>query len=114
MSSRFRNQFRRAGGPSLVSQFGEDVTYYPLGSDGCGRAIKAIVERAEEVLETGAVAQMVMVRVVNDATIGISATEINDGRDEIAIALTEGGTVQRRHIVRMTDDSNGMVRFRVR
>lgn len=112
MSSQFRNQFRRSAAPSLVRQFGEEVLYYPRGGSVC-RTIKAIVERSEELVENG-IAQMVMVRVINDCTLGISATEIDDGRDEVAVALIEGGSLERRQIVRMTDDSNGMVRFRVR
>jgi len=111
MSSQFRNQFRRSAAPSLVRQFGEDAIYYPLGAGG--RTIKAIVERSEEIVENG-IAQVVRVRVINDCTLGIAATEINDGRDEIAVALTEGGSLERRQIVRMEDDSNGMVRVRVR
>lgn len=112
MSSTFRKQFRRAGAPSLTRQFGESAIYYPLGI-GSGRPIQVIVERSEEIVE-GKVAQVVRCKAIDSCSLGIAATEINDGRDEIAVALTEGGMLERRQIARMEDDSNGFVRFRVR
>jgi hypothetical protein len=112
MGSTFRKQFRRAGVPSLLREFGEPALYYPLGT-GSGRSISVIVERTEEIVE-GRVAQVVRCKAIDSCSAGISATEINDGRDEIAIALTEGGSLERRQIAKMEDDSNGFVRFRVR
>lgn len=110
--SRFRSQFKRGGAVSLVRQFGEWITYYSRGADG--RRIQAIVARSVEVGPAGVPAQLITCSVIDDADIGISATEIDDGRDEILISLEQGGEAQRREITLMDDDSSGMVRFRVR
>jgi hypothetical protein len=113
MASRFAQQFKRTGAPPLVYQFGEPVVYYPRGSTDNARPIFAIVERTEEFIEN-AVVQAIRCRVLNDAVSGILSTEINDGRDEIAVALVQDGPLERREITKMEDDSNGMVRFKVR
>lgn len=110
--SRFRSQFKRGPAVSLVRGFGEMITYYSGGADG--RQVQAIVSRSQEVGPTGNVAQLVTCSVVDDSTLGISATEIDDGRDSVLIALEQGGEATRREITLMDDDSNGMVRFRVR
>ena len=109
--SRFRSQFKRGPAVSLVRQFGETITYYPLGNGG--RSIQAIVTRGQEVLN-GIVAQLITCSVLDDATLGVSSSEIDDGRDQVGIALEQGGEVLRREITLLDDDSNGMVRFRVR
>ena len=107
--------FKRAGVPSLMRQFAESIVYYPQGVIANGRTIRAMVQRGVEVVnETQQVSQAVVVRVTNSNTLGISATEIDDGRDTISVSLIEGGTAEVRQITRMTDDSNGLVRFMVR
>jgi hypothetical protein len=74
-----------------------------------------MIQRGVEVVnETGQVSQAIVVRVTDSNTLGISATEIDDGRDTISVSLIEGGTAEVRQITRMTDDSNGLVRFMVR
>lgn len=110
--SRFRSQFKRGSAVSLVRQFGEWITYYPRGADG--RSIQAIVKRSVEVGPTGVPAQLVTCSVIDDADIGILADEIDDGKDQVLIALEQSGLAKRREITLMDDDSNGMVRFRVR
>lgn len=110
--SRFRSQFKRGPAISLVRQFGETITYYSGGADG--RSIQAIVRREQVIGPTGVTAQQITCTVLDDATEGISATDINDGRDTVLIALEQGGEATRREITFIDDDSNGMVRFRVR
>jgi hypothetical protein len=109
--SRFRSQFKRGPAVSLVRQFGESITYYSRGSDG--RSIQAIVTRGQQILD-GVPTQLITCSVLDSSTLGISASEIDDGRDQVGIALEQGGEVLRREITLMNDDSNGMVRFRVR
>lgn len=109
--SRFRSQFKRGGSVSLVRQFGETITYIP--SNGIGRSIQAIIER-NVATPIGTTANEIICRVLDDAVLGISSTEINDGRDKVCLSLTMGGTEEIREITRMDDDSNGMVRFTVR
>jgi hypothetical protein len=115
MATRHATRFSRTGGPLLVREMGEEIIYYPNGGL-TGRCITAIVERNVEIpSETGGqVAQALIVRVLDDCTSGIGANEINDGKDTVSIALSAGGTPERRYIARAIDDANGMVRFLVR
>lgn len=110
--SRFASQFRRSGAVALVRQFGETVVYYAQGA-GDGRPIQGIVTRGQAVGPNGT-AQQIDIDVIDSATLGISATEINDSTDQIEVALVEGGARQRREITFVPDDSNGMLRLRVR
>ena len=75
---------------------------------------RAIVERGtfEVISETGDVtSQAIVVKVRNDSTYGISATEIDTGGDELNVAIRAGGTAQRRAIVRVLSDNGAFVRF---
>jgi hypothetical protein len=54
---------------------------------------------------------VMMIRVLDSCTLGISSTEINDGGDQVSVALKVGGDPERREITRRVDDANGMVRF---
>jgi hypothetical protein len=76
----------------------------------------AIVERDVAVpSETGdQVAQAIIVRVLDNAASGISALEIDDGRDKVSLPLRIGDIPQQRNITRRIDDANGVVRFMVR
>jgi hypothetical protein len=115
MPSRFAQQFSRAGAPSLVSQFGESITYYPQGVIANGRPIDAIIERNVEVVnESGLVSYAIIVRVLDHAVKGILSTAIDDGRDTISVSFIPDGIAEVRQITRMTSDANGMVRFMVR
>jgi hypothetical protein len=60
------------------------------------------------------ISQYLFVRVLNDETSGISATEIDSGIDMVDVALRTDGHRERRPIVKVTDTSGGMVRFIVR
>lgn len=113
MATQFATQFRRTGAPGLLRQFGESIVYYPVGSTDDARTITAIVERSEEVVGEQ-VTQVIRCRVLDDTTLGIGSREINDGRDQVAVADVPDGAQKRREITRMEDDSNGMVRFKVR
>ena len=113
MATRHATRFSRTGGPLLVREFGETIIYYPGGSIDDARTIQAIVDRTEDLVD-GQVTQVILCGVIDDTTLGIGAQEINDGRDQVAVAETTGGQLKRREITRMVDDSNGMVRFRVR
>lgn len=112
--SRFSQLFSRTGAPNLVRQFGETITYYADGGDA-GRSITAKVERnVAAPAETEQAGPSLVVTVLDNSTTGISATEIDDGGDEVSVALVAGGTAERRQITRVIDDSNGLVRFQVR
>lgn len=115
MATRFAQQFARAGAPSLVDGFGESIVYFGVGSVS-GRCIDAMIERDVEVpSETGdQVVQALVVRVLDDCTLGISSTELNDGGDEVSISLKVGGPATRRQVGRRIQAANGLVRFLVR
>lgn len=99
----------------LVREHGEPIIYYPSGGL-TSRCIDAIVERDVDVpSESGEqVAQAMIIRVLDDCVLGISSTEINDGKDDVSVPLKVGGPATRRRISRRIDDANGMVRFMVR
>lgn len=118
MATRFAQIFKRTGARNLLAQFGEaeGVVYYARGS-GTPRSISAIVTRNKPdiINEVGdVVSQYISVRVLDDETDGISATEIDSGLDMVDVALRTDGKRQRRAIVMVTDTSCGMVRFIVR
>lgn len=52
----------------------------------------------------------IVVRVLNDSTLGISATEVETGGDEISVSLRLGETPERRAVVRVQGDSTGFLR----
>lgn len=99
-----------------MQQFGEPITYFPRdGSAGDdGRLISAMVERQElEALsEAGDISiQGTIVRVRNDDTKGIASDEVDTGGDELSFARRVGETPQRRSIVRVLSDANGLLRL---
>lgn len=111
--TRFAQQFTRLGSPLLIRQFGELVTYFAEGVGG-GRAIQAIVERDVQVItDQGIPALQTLVTVRNDATLGITATEIDTGTDTLRVAMRVGETPQVRQIVRVVSTENGHVQFEV-
>ena len=98
------------------SEFAESVTYYPVrfATDPLRqpRAIVANVVRnqisaADQDVES--VLPEFEVHVANDATLGISSTEIDTGGDMIEIATRPGKTPQKRSIQFITDQDEGMM-----
>ena len=115
MPTRFAQQFARTGGVNLIRQFGEPIGYYNLAGDPV-RNVNAMVQRdgAELLTETGDTsAEMLIVRVLNDATTGISSAEIDTGGDEISISPRVGEPTRRMSIVKLINDNAGMTRFLV-
>lgn len=113
MATRFAQQFSRLGVDSLLRQFGESITYYAEGA-GSGRSITAMIQRDVSVVdESGQViSQATVMRVKDDSTYGISATEI-DTIDEVSFELRVGETAQRKVIAKVLGTDNGFVRFEV-
>ena len=113
MATRFAQQFKRTGVPMLLRQLGESVTYY-AGGTGAGRAVSALIERDVQVItDEGVPALQTFITVTNDATIGISSTEIDTGRDKVSFSLRIGESPQIRQIATVASTDNGRVRFEV-
>lgn len=93
--------------------FAETVTYYAhrFGTAATPRSIKAVVIR-NQVSAFNPDEQIVPefeVRVANNATTGISSTEINTGGDFIKLATRIGETPQKRAIQLVTEQDEGML-----
>jgi len=115
MATRHATRFKRDSFRLLLREHGETITFF-ADCAGRSREIQAIVERNVEVpSESGdQVALAIVIRVLDSSTEGISATEIDDGKNEISVPLKEGATASRRFIGRRINDANGVVRFVVR
>lgn len=113
MATRFSQQFNRLGAPLLLRQFGESIIYYAEGT-GDGRVIDAIVEREVQVItDAGIPALKTLVTVRDSETLGVSATEIDTGRDKVTVSLRVGETPQLRQITRVVSTENSVVQFEV-
>lgn len=112
MPSRFAQQFSRTGAVTLVHQFGDDLIYY-AGGIGDGRAIRGMIERSQAPLDVlgEVMANPIVIRVLDDATTGISSTEIDTGVDLIGVPLRVGEEPQQRQITRVLSTENGIIRF---
>jgi len=74
----------------------EAVIYNPSG--GTPRPIQAMVFRPEAEIHGNARAPDAIVTVLNNATTGISSTEINVGKDTITVAPRYGKTAEARRM----------------
>ena len=95
--------------------FAEDVTYWPRA--GGSRAIKAIVSRqTPEQLpgEARAHGMTITVTVENNATSGISSSEVDTGGDKIELARRIGETPIKRAINKILNQDAGMMELELR
>jgi hypothetical protein len=97
-------------------EFAETVVYNPHG--GGSRTILAVVDREPPSImdDLGNVVSLsFMVYVANDATAGITATEVDTGGDRLQISAM-AGQVSRRgcSIIRVMDNDAGMLQLAVR
>lgn len=114
MPSRFDDLFAATGAPTLIDMFGEPVVYYPGGDTDAGRSISAMIEREVQVISHGEIMGFVtVVRVLDSSTEGISATEINTGRDTIRIQMRRGESSRLKQITKVLSTENGIVRFQL-
>ena len=93
--------------------FAESVTYYPhrFGTAATPRVINAVVVR-NQVAVFNPDEQIVPefeVRVSNDATTGISSSELNTGGDMIKLAVRIGQTAEKRSVQYLTEHDDGML-----
>ena len=79
----------------------ETVVYRPYA--GGTRSVPALVDRWGRQAQAGMpAAPGFLVTVLNDATAGVAATEVNTGGDRIDVAEFHGGTPITRQILGMT------------
>jgi hypothetical protein len=115
MATRFAQHFKRTSVPNILRQFGETVVYF-AGGIGSGKEIEATVVRdpLAIIAEIGEVlTQAMIVRVTNDAVLGMLVTDIDTGRDRIRVPLESDGNPEVRSVVRILSDVNGFVRLLV-
>ena len=77
----------------------EEITYTP--ATGTARTVRALVLRRQTADYGNSVAPVLSVSVANDATSGISSTEINVGSDTITVAERPGATAVARNMGRL-------------
>lgn len=105
----------RAGLDHLLALFGETVTYVPYG--GTEREVTALVQRggSRMVPPTGAYSgNLPTVVFANDATDGISSSELNLGQDNIKVAMRPGQTAESRPIGQLVQVNEVLVELEVR
>lgn len=115
MPSAFDELFATAGFPDLLSNFGEPVTYIPRsgGSVGISAIITREPARAFEV-NGKVITPRFLVRVHNDATIGIAVESLNTGGDKIELLDRPTDTTPKeRTIVALLSSDSGVVELAV-
>lgn len=92
----------------------ETVVYYP--GDGYPRIVNAVIQRSppSKIGDINAPVYDAAVIVRNDATYGISSTEINLGKDRIAYAERYGKAAITRSVTRIVEHDRHMMTLEVR
>lgn len=101
--------------PDFLSTFGETVTYYPKA--GGSREITVVVTREQPADLDGAPhgqAPRLTIAVANDATTGISSSEVDTGGDEVKLARRIGETAINRRITKLLSQDAGMIELELR
>ena len=95
----------------------ETVTYRPAGVSANDRSISAVVDRnpVAPVADTpGHLRPNLIVHVLNSATTGISAGELDCGTDILLLAARVGGAAEEMRIARPIEQDAGMLALEVR
>ena len=103
-----------------TSDFAETVVYYPR-NNSCGgnpRSIDAVVmrEQIEVVTEDGNTTNLAIwqVHVANNTTLGISSKELDLGGDMLAFSPRDGKPAEKKSILRILSQDNGMLELECR
>ena len=106
---------------AFIETWGEAIHYIAVQgattTAGSGRAITAVVDRqppAPQPPAPGGVRPMMVVYVINSATTGISAAELDIGQDILMIPERVGGSESAFHIDRMVTQDEGLLALEVR
>lgn len=115
MTTVFDKHFRQSGFPTLLSQFGECVTYLPNG--GTARKIKAIIEREPPAIfdaAGNAVLPSAIIRVRNCRKNGVAAKDLDVGKDQFEFVLKIGQTTPKRFsVMRLISQDAGVTHLAV-
>ena len=98
-----------------TDDFAEVVTYHP--GNGSSRSIKAVVQRdpITGYTENGtAVIPRCVVFVPNNSTLGISGDELDEGQDQIEMAIRDGEPPIRRTITVLLSHDHAMLELECR
>jgi len=96
-----------------ADDFAESVEYWARGATTATRTITAVVVRqqiatfAEDAGQTNLPA--FQIHVANDATDGISSSELDTGGDMIKLAPRDGKTAEKRSITQLIEQDHGML-----
>lgn len=109
--------FLKTSMEQIVAGFGEAVTYKPSGGDN--RSISAVIERGTLAKLDGGQAYAangpeMVIRVVNDATTGITAAEVNTGKDLVSLPVRIGQSATDRLITKILAQDDGQLVLEVR
>lgn len=98
-------------------EFGESAVYTKTRT-GATRTINVLVDRQLPQVYQGVPAPLMIVRVPNSSTTGISSTEIDFGADKLTVALNLGETPRAFHIHKPDDgqpwQDAGMLRLELK
>lgn len=99
---------------AILAPFEESIVYRPAA--GGTRTITADVVRVTQdaIGVENATTPRITVTVRNNATTGITATEIDNGGDQVDVATHYGGSAVSRYIGTIITTDQGMVQFEVR
>ena len=104
-----------AGSSVYLDEFSEDIIYLPAG--GGSREIRGIVNREMPEDIPGAPhgnTPVLTVSTANDATAGISSSELNTGGDRITIDVRAGKVATNRKVTRLLAEDAGMIKVELR
>lgn len=99
----------------MLALYGETIVYVPYG--GSERSISAVVRRVPTSLvgPTNAyAAASILVTVANNATSGISSSELNLGQDNIKVAQRPGQAQESRPVARVVQVNDSLLQLEVR
>lgn len=103
-----------AGLPMLMDGVGESLTVYPDGVTA--RVVNGFVERnpPEPLDGADALSPRLVITLANNATTGMTASEVNTGLSTVSIAAKPGGSATTRPIVSIIDQDAALIRVGVR
>lgn len=111
MPSVFNSRFKRSGSPRLLRHFGEPIVYFLR--DGGSRSITAIIERSPLAFYDAAgnvVLPAFVLRIKDDCTEGVKASEVDTGGDEVELIAELGDvTPTRKTVLKLMSQDSGVI-----